>query len=48
MRGLQYLEDEGYILWPEKSTTEGIQVIKCEVLENTLPPLQNNALYWTW
>jgi len=46
MRGLEYLEAEGYIIWPDKSTTEGIQVIRTEVLEKS-PPRQNNADYWT-
>lgn len=26
--GLKYLEDNGYILWPDKSVTEGIEVIR--------------------
>lgn len=28
MRGLEYLVAEGYIIWPDKSTTERISIIK--------------------
>ncbi|MGG4346617.1 hypothetical protein ABEW68_33880 [Paenibacillus lautus] len=46
LRGLHYLEDQGFIVWPEKSTTDGIQIIKTEVLERS-PPKQSNIDYWT-
>ncbi|MPY20657.1 hypothetical protein [Paenibacillus glucanolyticus] len=44
--GLHYLEDQGFIVWPDKSTTEGILIIKTEVLEKS-PPKRNNIEYWT-
>ncbi|RAR39679.1 hypothetical protein [Paenibacillus sp. MDMC362] len=46
IRGLQYLEDQGFIVWPEKSTTEGIQIIQTEVLEKSASR-KNNIDYWT-
>lgn len=45
LSGLQYLEDNGFIVWPDKSTTDGIQIIKTEVLEKAPPP--RNIDYWT-
>ncbi|CAM3813205.1 MULTISPECIES: hypothetical protein [Paenibacillus] len=48
IEGLQYLEDQGYILWPDKSTTEGIKVIVYDVVEKTQPKhKQSNTAYWT-
>lgn len=46
LRGLQYLEDQGFIMWPDKSMTEGIQIIKTEELEKSSPK-RNNIEYWT-
>ncbi|MGG3307437.1 hypothetical protein ABER23_08415 [Paenibacillus lautus] len=46
IRGLQYLEDQGFIVWPEKSTTEGIQIIQTEVLEKSTSR-KSNIDYWT-
>lgn len=43
IRGLEYLEAEGYIIWPDKFTTDGIQIIRTEVLEKS-PPKQDNTL----
>ncbi|KKO51947.1 hypothetical protein XI25_20895 [Paenibacillus sp. DMB20] len=43
---LEYLEQHGYIEWPDKGTTEGIEIIKNEVLEKS-PPKRNNIKYWT-
>lgn len=48
LRGLQYLEDHGYIVWPDKSTTRGIQVLKQEAIEKPTAPTKNNTAYWTW
>ncbi|OIB04841.1 hypothetical protein AK95_14590 [Paenibacillus sp. LC231] len=45
--GLHYLEDKGFILWPDKSTTEGILIIKTESLEKSPPPRKGNIDYWT-
>ncbi|WP_207383538.1 hypothetical protein [Paenibacillus solani] len=46
LRGLHYLEHQGFILWPEKSTTEGIQIIQTEVLEKSTSR-KSNIDYWT-
>ncbi|MGG3504740.1 hypothetical protein ABES58_04565 [Paenibacillus lautus] len=45
-RGLQYLEDQGFILWPDKSVTDGIQIIRTEELEKS-PSRKGNIDYWT-
>ncbi|MGG3278984.1 hypothetical protein [Paenibacillus solani] len=45
LKGLRYLEEHGYIVWPDKSATEGIEIIKNEVLEKS-PPKPNNLEYW--
>ncbi|MFE0554781.1 hypothetical protein ACFW1P_02440 [Paenibacillus sp. NPDC058910] len=45
LTGLQYLEDRGFIVWPDKSVTDGIQIIKTEELEKSPPP--RNIDYWT-
>lgn len=45
LSGLQYLEDNGFIAWPDKSTTEGIQIIRTEELVKSPPP--SNIDYWT-
>jgi len=47
LKGLRYLEDHGYIIWPNKSTTENIQIIKAEVMEQSPPSKQRNMDYWT-
>lgn len=46
LRGLQYLEDQGFIVWPDKSVTDGIQIIKTEELEKS-PQRKGNIDYWT-
>ena len=33
LKGLKYLEDNGYIVWPDKYTTKGIEVLKHETLD---------------
>ncbi|MBX4145986.1 hypothetical protein [Paenibacillus lautus] len=43
--GLHYLEDHGFIVWPDKSVTDGIQIIKTEELEKSSP--KRNIDYWT-
>ncbi|MGG3505080.1 hypothetical protein ABES58_06300 [Paenibacillus lautus] len=40
------MEDQGFIVWPEKSTTEGIQIIQTEVLEKSTSR-KSNIDYWT-
>lgn len=45
--GLQYLELQGFIVWPDKSTTEGIQIIRTEELEKS-PFKKRNIDYWTY
>lgn len=47
LRGLQYLEDQSFIVWPDKSTTEGIQIIRTEELEKS-PSKKRNIDYWTY
>ncbi|PAK51405.1 hypothetical protein CHH75_14505 [Paenibacillus sp. 7541] len=43
---LNYLEEHGYIIWPDKSTTKEIQIIKIDVLKKSRPK-QKNTEYWT-
>lgn len=47
LRGLQYLEEQGFIVWPDKSTTDGILIIRTEELEKS-PPKKRNIDYWTY
>lgn len=47
LRGLKYLEDEGYILWPNKNRTEDIQIIRVEELEKSPQSKRGNMEYWT-
>jgi len=48
IQGLKYLEAEGYIIWPDKSTTEGIVVLKFDSDPSPKKSLNRNINYWTY
>lgn len=48
IKGLKYLEDQGYIIWPDKSTTEGIVVLKFDCDPAPKKSLSRNINYWTY
>ncbi|WP_339271461.1 hypothetical protein NYE54_08250 [Paenibacillus sp. FSL K6-1330] len=47
IRGLQYLEDQGFIAWPDKTTTAGIIVLN---YDNDPAPVKKRSSvdYWTY
>lgn len=48
LAGLQYLEDHGYIAWPDKTTTTGIIVLKHD--NDPMPKTRTRSSmdYWTY
>lgn len=48
LKGLNSLEDSGLIVWPDKSTTQGIGVIHHDLDFAPKPKThRNNTAYWT-
>ncbi|GAB6931564.1 hypothetical protein JCM10914A_55610 [Paenibacillus sp. JCM 10914] len=45
MRSLQYLEDHDYITWPDKTTTQGIIVLRDDADPRPVQPGLHN--HWT-